>query len=314
MFFLQQKSSQLFFIKLFTLSSFLPVAVYQSFAFRNTLFSNLLISKSSVENSFHTLQLLSSSISSNNNNNIGNNNIGNINSFHSIIKRNLNKNKIADTTDKNSVISINNKNDMIADNNSNNGKNDSKNDIFDTKQFDVNIPLIALNIPAQSCTIYLNELKEYLLNKPRMKRIYETFDKNGIKINHRKLIILSEKIGDDLLLTNLPEKFKKFTIDNDGIPEKYMLKLSYADMLVEDVLRIVIPKHITEIPCAFEQVGHIAHLNLREEIFEYKHIIGKVILDKNSNIRTVVNKIGSIETEFRTFPMELLAGTDSTNL
>ena len=35
---------------------------------------------------------------------------------------------------------------------------------------------------------------------------------------------------------------------------------------------------------------------------------GRVILDKNSNIRTVVNKMGSIETEFRTFPMEVIAG------
>lgn len=38
----------------------------------------------------------------------------------------------------------------------------------------------------------------------------------------------------------------------------------------------------------------------------YKYLIGQVILEKNSaSIRTVVNKIGQIETEFRTFPMEV---------
>ena len=37
-------------------------------------------------------------------------------------------------------------------------------------------------------------------------------------------------------------------------------------------------------------------------------MIGQVILDKSTCIRTVVNKIGQIETEYRTFPMEVIAG------
>ena len=46
-------------------------------------------------------------------------------------------------------------------------------------------------------------------------------------------------------------------------------------------------------------------MNLRSEILQFKHIIGSVILDKNPAIRTVVNKLSSIATEFRTFPMEV---------
>ena len=65
---------------------------------------------------------------------------------------------------------------------------------------------------------------------------------------------------------------------------------------------------IEEIPSSFETAGHIAHVNLREEALPYKYLIGKAILDKNTpRIRLVVNKIGNIENEFRTFPMEILA-------
>jgi len=55
-------------------------------------------------------------------------------------------------------------------------------------------------------------------------------------------------------------------------------------------------------------VGHLAHMNLNDEYLSYKHIIGQVILDKNKRLRTVVNKLDSIDTQFRFFKMELLAG------
>lgn len=69
-----------------------------------------------------------------------------------------------------------------------------------------------------------------------------------------------------------------------------------------------------------------AHLNLNNEYLPYKRIIGQVILDvcayihtlllqsltnmaqKNKGVRTVVNKLNSIDTKFRFFEMELIAG------
>jgi len=78
-------------------------------------------------------------------------------------------------------------------------------------------------------------------------------------------------------------------------------------------LKKILPPHLSEkgVPSAFEVIGHIAHLNLRSEYDEYKHQIAQVIMDKNPQLRTVVNKTAKIDNEFRVFPMELLAGDQS---
>ncbi|KAK1744752.1 tRNA (guanine(37)-N1)-methyltransferase [Skeletonema marinoi] len=100
----------------------------------------------------------------------------------------------------------------------------------------------------------------------------------------------------------------------------------YSLLSVDQVLRRIMPCQnddsgdaindngnplIEEIPSSFEVAGHVAHVNLREESLPYKYLIGKAILEKNKpKIRVVVNKIGNIENEFRTFPMEILRAKD----
>lgn len=41
-------------------------------------------------------------------------------------------------------------------------------------------------------------------------------------------------------------------------------------------LQRVVPEDIGEVTHAFESIGHIAHLNLRDALLPYKHIIGQV--------------------------------------
>ncbi|XP_057457824.1 tRNA (guanine(37)-N1)-methyltransferase 1 [Lotus japonicus] len=89
------------------------------------------------------------------------------------------------------------------------------------------------------------------------------------------------------------------------------LKLFYDYWQMNETLEVLLPEGMV-VPSAFETVGHIAHLNLREEHLPYKKLIAKVVLDKNKpKIKTVVNKIDSIQNEYRTMQLEVLAGNHS---
>jgi tRNA (guanine37-N1)-methyltransferase len=96
---------------------------------------------------------------------------------------------------------------------------------------------------------------------------------------------------------------------------RHTITLSYDDWTTEEILtRLLLPEGIKEIPSAFEAVGHLAHVNLRNELLPYKYLVGKVLLEKNSpRIQTVVNKLGSIDTKYRTFGMEIIAGGNTNN-
>ena len=68
------------------------------------------------------------------------------------------------------------------------------------------------------------------------------------------------------------------------------------------------PADIDEVPSGFETIGDIAHMNLTGRLLDYKFQIGQVVLDKNPIIRTVVTKVGQIESTFRFYDLECIAG------
>lgn len=97
----------------------------------------------------------------------------------------------------------------------------------------------------------------------------------------------------------------------------YELKLGYDYFGFLDVITSILPEDLHgEIPSGFNVAGHVAHLNLREPYHPYKKIIGDILVDKNSAIRTVINKVDNVGTgsEFRTFAYEVLAGPDDLDV
>nr|XP_027193628.1 tRNA (guanine(37)-N1)-methyltransferase-like [Dermatophagoides pteronyssinus] len=85
------------------------------------------------------------------------------------------------------------------------------------------------------------------------------------------------------------------------------ITLNANDLKYEKLLSKILPSNITA-PFAFETIGHIIHLNFKDEILPYKYLIAEYLLKKHKNIRTVVNKVNKITSMFRECPFELLAG------
>ena len=60
-------------------------------------------------------------------------------------------------------------------------------------------------------------------------------------------------------------------------------------------------------------IGHVCHLNLKQEADPYKKVIGQILLQL-PNVKTVVNKTNVIDNTYRNFAMEILAGPEDFNV
>lgn len=112
--------------------------------------------------------------------------------------------------------------------------------------------------------------------------------------------------------------FRLILLFNSEIEEKYeqichLLTLDFDHWSAEDILESILPVGMS-IPCSYEQIGHLVHLNLLPEHEPYKFLIGETFLAKTPSCQTVLNKLGSIHATYRTFDMEVIAGKENNTL
>ncbi|XP_026448284.1 tRNA (guanine(37)-N1)-methyltransferase 1-like [Papaver somniferum] len=132
-----------------------------------------------------------------------------------------------------------------------------------------------------------------------------------------RLLLLDENLANKNV-EELPEAVKavitgELAQSRKTIPELVQCKLTlfYNYWQMNEILEALLPRGAI-VPSAFETIGHIAHLNLRDEHLPCKKLIAQVVLDKNKpKIQTVVNKVESIQNEYRTMQLEVLAGNNS---
>lgn len=188
--------------------------------------------------------------------------------------------------------------------------------------FDETVSHPAISVPARHVAHRKKQIKSLMLQE--QKNVYSTSELENksatstVASPQRKVLIMNIGVTfDDVLAIADDHELHNNNDDEKAIIwiDSFPITRGYYDMSVDEVLRKLLAEdHVNEVPSSFESVGHIAHVNLRDDCLPYKYWIGRVILDLNQpTIQTVVNKIGSIETEnvFRTFKQEVIAGNST---
>lgn len=166
-----------------------------------------------------------------------------------------------------------------------------------------------------------NMLKSFLIDLPRMTRKYsELKEDDKLSKTHKGLLLDADKFKsfDESLNEECKmylEKKLKLNINEEF--EYIDVKLNYEDFQYDDIIKFILPDEILNENIgakSFSAVGHIAHFNLRSELAEYRYIIGEVLIDKVTHVKTVVNKINEIDNTYRNFEFEILAGDTDTNV
>ena len=167
---------------------------------------------------------------------------------------------------------------------------------FDRERFFKKEIIDAARVPARHTNTLLKAINgaEFVWSRPGCKSVYPCpIDAKGYRIV--------------LLKAKLPQEICKLAM---ATATTFELLSTYEDLSVEQVLRALLPSS-SDPPASFETIGHIAHMNLRNEFQEFKHVIGQVVLDKNRHIEVVVTKVGELSGDFRTFQMEIIASRNN---
>lgn len=145
-----------------------------------------------------------------------------------------------------------------------------------------------------------------ILDQPRLRSIYE-------KDGHKLIAFRPEIRPDDL--TALHQSSRTFIEKENTQIVPLTIELKYEFWPADEILASILPEDmVDDSPAGFTMAGHIAHMNIRDEFLPHKTVIGQVILDKNTFIRTVVNKLDTIDSVYRNFHMEVLAGEENYNV
>ncbi|GAA5940882.1 hypothetical protein JCM10213_007994 [Rhodosporidiobolus nylandii] len=170
---------------------------------------------------------------------------------------------------------------------------------LDRAAFTTHLPVLAARLPANRTTKFLkDDGKDFVLRLRGLPAVV-----SDSSDQHRRVLL---RITDK---AELPQELLDILTQSEAELVESSVSVDYDYWTSDQVLQAILPEELLdESPTAFTQVGHIAHLNLRDQYLPHRHIIGQVILDKNKTLRTVVNKLDAIDNVYRNFQMEVLAG------
>ncbi|KAB5582190.1 hypothetical protein PHYPO_G00184310 [Pangasianodon hypophthalmus] len=168
----------------------------------------------------------------------------------------------------------------------------------------------AIRIPTRVLNRLVKSLKKVALQRPGLKRVVDDDDEGNETAREHRLLLLDPHSIKSAESFGPEEAAALKALGVEPEIRHYRLKLTYENLKSEEVLRAVLPEG-QDVTSGFSRVGHIAHMNLRDHQLPYKNLIGQVIMDKNPGVTCVVNKTNTIDSTYRNFQMEVLAGEDN---
>ncbi|KAL3873917.1 hypothetical protein ACJMK2_036994 [Sinanodonta woodiana] len=181
---------------------------------------------------------------------------------------------------------------------------------LDRSAFKVSMDVPGLPVPVKSISDFNKKFKASLCKITKLKPIVLLPESDELHKTHRLFLLdpnLYKTLND--FSSRQQEMLKEIGVDIKSF-RLYPLELGYDNWNVTEIMEAVLPEGTSNIS-GFSTIGHIAHLNLKQEVLKYKHLIGQVVMDKNTMVKTVVNKLTMIDNTFRNFQMELLAGEEN---
>jgi len=138
---------------------------------------------------------------------------------------------------------------------------------------------------------------------PRIKLVQEFND------TYKQLLLLHDDNNDHV--KNQTEGISMDVFQSDKMEDDWIfgpelhIPIHFRQLSFGYILSQLLP---VSPPSAYEQIGHIAHFNLKSHHSPYGELIGQVLRETNPTIDTVVSKVGEVKGKYRTYDLEVLAG------
>lgn len=146
--------------------------------------------------------------------------------------------------------------------------------ILDRGLFLKSMKVLGMTVPLKNITAVAKFFKDRLLQIPQMRSIAEIASANSVCDTHKLLLFNPEKLNSACSLSTDDKAFLNSNEVEICSESLYDITLTYENFTYDQVLSAVLPVGENSIG-GFSIIGHIAHLNLRDELLEYKTVIGK---------------------------------------
>ena len=140
--------------------------------------------------------------------------------------------------------------------------------LFDREAVSKRVTVLSVTLDAASCSNFIQAARPHLLNVNGVRSVQKV---DG----GRRLVLLREALQEN----NLPPELSAAVQQAHGEIQPFDVLRDYDKLTAQEVLRELLPASV-RVPSGFEEVGHVVHLNLKEEHLPHRFLIGQVLLDK----------------------------------